>query len=347
MPSLEDLPPDVVDRITAFFRKRVCDVRRGHCFACTDYEACSDEHDVNYPFSESCEVRATLALVSKKLACAARQVPCYCVRFRVPPEKVGHCKALNSIGKGFDGCEDESESETLGIARPEILVCDEYSGANNGVLEMYAVGASFAYGIGLPTSVERLHLEVMGAKCLRLSDFSNLRELVLGDSFDAPLLGLPPALKKLRFGCNFDHPLTGLPASLTHLWLGICFDQPIKPGDLPPRLQELDLGDAFERVLPPLPPMLTYLRMSSAFNLPIAEGILPDSIEDLVLGCFFSQPLPTLPKNLKYLRVSEYFKDRLNMDEMPESLRVLFMGIQYRSRNAHGEWGSWHELDEV
>jgi len=112
------------------------------------------------------------------------------------------------------------------------------------------------------------------------SEHSNLENLIFGDNFNCPVVGLPLKLKSLTFGVNFNQPVSNLPTNLPHL-VGL---RP--PGWLPESLTELIFGYDFNQNidLRLLPIGLKVLVFGDEFRKVIDTKLLPRNLDKLVVG---------------------------------------------------------------
>lgn len=107
----------------------------------------------------------------------------------------------------------------------------------------------------------------------------NVKNVILGNSYNGSLRDLPDTVKELTLGDGFNQPLDDMPRkNLTHLILGDSFNRNI--GSLPRTLIHLSLGNAFNRELKKLP-QLCWLCLGKSFSGSLAN--LPSSIVHLMI----------------------------------------------------------------
>lgn len=134
----------------------------------------------------------------------------------------------------------------------------------------------------------------------------NLTNLIVGWSFQQPILSFPPTLVYLEFrnGSDFNHPLPQLPNTLKYLKFRGCFNQTISY--LPPRLKYLSFSDSFTQKLPnPLPSTLKKLKLGRYYEHEI------DFIPQLVHLKIARYPTTSLPLSLTHLSLFAYHNEVL------------------------------------
>lgn len=173
---------------------------------------------------------------------------------------------------------------------------------------------------------------------------NNIKELILGDSYDTKIKKFPFHLEKLRLSSDYIYEIDEFPPNLKYLDIGSSYNYPLI--NLPPCLETLIIDGKFNQLinypfelkhlvfkpksefaheLLNLPPKLIYLEITHNYFLPIHK--LSENIKCLSLGDYYSGQISSLPKNLIKLKFSRGFK--YFFSEIPEGVRVIELYSNY------------------
>ena len=148
---------------------------------------------------------------------------------------------------------------------------------------------------------------------------------------------LPRCLTRLRLNDTYNKPLLNLPPNLDSLHTGWAFHKPVVTSTFPRHLTRLTLGANFNHPLGQniLPLSLTFLKIGYSFNQPILENSLPPSLTHLYIGDTFDQPFEKfhLPKKtLTHLTLGCCFNQKIRKTDLPSTITHLSVGFRFKKR---------------